>query len=142
MSSGEPWVRCCSRFMLSMKSLRKRYYCQPINLPSDFAEFLSNSICSFLQQEDGPEPKNDDGSNFQFLLVAPVVLFGKNAPPCSKGIMRIQPSTAKLTPKQKQSSAAVATQARTQENSEGSWAIFYQSRSSDCWPDLDHPSHS
>jgi hypothetical protein len=67
----------------------------------------------FLQQEDGPEPKNDDGSKFQFSAVAPVVLFGKNAPPPSKGIMRIQPSTAKLTPKQKRSFDAVAPRAHT-----------------------------
>jgi hypothetical protein len=67
----------------------------------------------FLQQEDGPEPRNDDGSNFQFLPVAPMVLFGKNAPPPSKGIMRIQPGTAKLTPKQKQTSNIVAPRAQT-----------------------------
>jgi hypothetical protein len=94
--------------MLSMKSLRKRYYCQPIILSSDFAEFLSDSIRSFLQHEDGPESKNDDGSDFQFLPVAPMVLFGKHVPPPSKGIMQIQPSTAKLTPKRKRPSDAVA----------------------------------
>jgi hypothetical protein len=66
-----------------------------------------------LQQEDGPEPRNDDGSNFQFLPVAPVVLFSKNAPPPSKGIMRIQPSTAKLTPKWKRSSDTVAPRTHT-----------------------------
>jgi hypothetical protein len=66
-----------------------------------------------LQQEDGPKPKNDDGSNFRFLPVAPIVLFGKNAPPPSKGIMRIQPSTAKLTPKWKRYSDAVAPRAHT-----------------------------
>jgi hypothetical protein len=64
-----------------------------------------------LQQEDGPEPKNDDGSIFQFLPIAPVVLFGKNEPPPSKSIMQIQPSTAKLTPKQRRSSDAVAPRA-------------------------------
>jgi hypothetical protein len=41
-----------------------------------------------LQQQDDPEPKNDDGSTFKFLPVAPVVLFGKNAPPLSKVIMQ------------------------------------------------------
>jgi hypothetical protein len=41
-----------------------------------------------------------------------VVLFGKNAPPPLKSIMQIQPSTAKLTPKPKRSSEAVAPQAR------------------------------
>jgi hypothetical protein len=66
-----------------------------------------------LQQEDGPEPKNDDRSNFRLLPVAPVVRFGKNAPPPSKGILRIQPSTAKLTPKRKRSSDAIASRAHT-----------------------------
>jgi hypothetical protein len=66
-----------------------------------------------LQQEDGSEAKNDDGSNFLILPVAPVVLFGKNAPPPAKGIMRIQPSTAKLTPKRKRSSDTVAPRAHT-----------------------------
>jgi hypothetical protein len=55
---------------------------------------------------------NDDGSPFRFSLIAPVVLFGKNAPPPSKSIMQIQPSTAKLTPKRKQSSEAAAPRAR------------------------------
>jgi hypothetical protein len=54
---------------------------------------------------------NDDGTPFCFLAVAPVVLFGKNAPPPSKSIMQIQPSTAKLTPKRKRSSEAVAPRA-------------------------------
>jgi hypothetical protein len=42
-----------------------------------------------------------------------VVLFGKNAPPPSKSIIQIQPSTAKLTPKQKRSSDVVAPRAHT-----------------------------
>jgi hypothetical protein len=66
----------------------------------------------FLQQEDGQEPTNDDGSPFCFLPIASVVLFGKNTPPPSKSIMQIQPSTAKLTPKRKQYSEAVAPRAR------------------------------
>jgi hypothetical protein len=66
----------------------------------------------FLQQEDGPEPTNDDGSPFRFSPIAPVVLFGKNAPPPSKSIMQIQPSTAKLTPKWKRSSETVAPRVR------------------------------
>jgi hypothetical protein len=40
-----------------------------------------------------------------------VVLFGKNAPSHSKSIMQIQPSTAKLTPKQRRSSDVVAPRA-------------------------------
>jgi hypothetical protein len=55
---------------------------------------------------------NDDGSPFCFLAVAPVVLFGKNAPPPSKSVMQIQPSTVKLTPKRKRLSEAVAPRAR------------------------------
>jgi hypothetical protein len=55
---------------------------------------------------------NDDGSPFCFLAIAPVVLFGKNAPPPSKSVMRIQPSTAKLTPKRKRLLEAVAPRAR------------------------------
>jgi hypothetical protein len=66
---------------------------------------------TLLQQEDGPEPKNNDGSNFQFSPIAPVVLFVKNAPPPSQSIMQIQPSTAKLTPKQRRSSDVVAPRA-------------------------------
>jgi hypothetical protein len=55
---------------------------------------------------------NDDGSPFCFLAVAPVVLFGKSAPPPSKSVMQIQPSTVKLTPKRKRLSEAVAPRAR------------------------------
>jgi hypothetical protein len=55
---------------------------------------------------------NEDGSPFCFLAIAPVVLFGKNAPPPSKSIMQIQPSTAKLTPKRKRLLEAVAPRAR------------------------------
>jgi hypothetical protein len=55
---------------------------------------------------------NDDGTPFCFLPVAPVVLFGKNAPPTSKSVMQIQPSTVKLTPKRKRLSEAVAPRAR------------------------------
>jgi hypothetical protein len=54
-----------------------------------------------LQQEDGLEPKNDDGSTFKFLLAAPVALFGKNAPPLSKVMMQVQPDSMKLASKQK-----------------------------------------
>jgi hypothetical protein len=66
-----------------------------------------------LQQEDGPEPKNDDGSTFTFLPVAPVVLFGKNAPPASKVIMQIQPDSAKSASKRKGASDIAAPQAQT-----------------------------
>jgi hypothetical protein len=65
-----------------------------------------------LQREDGPEPKNDDGSTFKFLPVAPVALFGKNAPPPSKVIMRIQPDSTKLASKRKRVSDAAAPRAQ------------------------------
>ncbi|XP_025815475.1 uncharacterized protein LOC112892550 [Panicum hallii] len=65
------------------------------------------------EQEDGPEPMNEDGSPFCFRAVAPVVLFGRNAPPPSKSVMQIQPSTVKLTPKRKRLSEAAAPRART-----------------------------
>jgi hypothetical protein len=67
----------------------------------------------YLQQEDGPEPKNDDGSTFKFLPVAPVILFGKNAPPPSKVIMRIQPDSAKSASKRKRASDNAAPRAQT-----------------------------
>jgi hypothetical protein len=104
MFSGEPWGRCCSRFMLSMKSLKKTYYHPPIISPFDFAESFFLIPFTLLQQEDGPEPKSNDGSNFQF---SPGSLWQKRTPP-SKSIMQIQPSTAKLTPKRRRSSDIVA----------------------------------
>jgi hypothetical protein len=66
-----------------------------------------------LQQEDGPETRNDDGSTFTFSPVAPMVLFGKNAPPPSKAIMRIQLGSTKSTPKRKRTSDIAAPQAQT-----------------------------
>jgi hypothetical protein len=74
---------------------------------------FSNSICFSLQQEDGPEPKNDDGSSFKFLPVAPVVLFDNNAPPLSKVIMQIQPYSAKSASKRKRASDIAAPRAQT-----------------------------
>jgi hypothetical protein len=65
-----------------------------------------------LQQEDGPEPKNDDGSTFKFLPVAPVVLFSKNAPPLSKVIMWIQHDSAKSASKRKRAFDVVAPRAQ------------------------------
>jgi hypothetical protein len=69
---------------------------------------FSNSVLFSLQQEDGPEPKNDDGSTFKFLPVAPVALFGKNVPPPSKVIMRIQPNSTKSASKRKRVSDIAA----------------------------------
>ncbi|XP_025825172.1 uncharacterized protein LOC112900532 [Panicum hallii] len=53
-------------------------------------------------KEDGPEPKNDNGSTFKFSRIVPMTLFGKNAPPPSKAIMQIKPGSAKLAFKRKQ----------------------------------------
>jgi hypothetical protein len=61
-----------------------------------------------LQQEDGPEPKNDDGSTFKFLPAAPVALFGKNAPPLSKVMMQIQSDSTKSASKRKRASDVAA----------------------------------
>jgi hypothetical protein len=54
-----------------------------------------------------------DISTFKFLPIAPVALFGKNAPPLSKVIMRIQPGSAKLASKQKRASDIAAPRAQT-----------------------------
>jgi hypothetical protein len=61
-----------------------------------------------MQQEDGPEPKNNDGSTFKFSAVAPMTLFSKNAPPLSKAIMQIQPGSAKPAFKRKRVSDIAA----------------------------------
>jgi hypothetical protein len=51
MSSGKPWGRCCSRFMLSMKPLRKRYYHQFNVFLLTSLDSFSNSICSFYSRK-------------------------------------------------------------------------------------------
>src|SRR3954464_1620332 len=48
-----------------------------------------------LQQQDGPEPTHSDGSPFEFLPPAPVVLFCKNSPPLKKVVMQNQPISHK-----------------------------------------------
>src|SRR3954469_16360946 len=68
--------------------------------------------CSIsLQQQDGPEPTNDDGSPFEFLPPAPVVLFCKNSPPLKKVIMQNQPTSSKSASKSGESSGPVAPRA-------------------------------
>jgi hypothetical protein len=61
---------------------------------------FSLNYLSLLQQQDGLEPEYDDLS-FPYLLVAPVILFCKNAPPMSKIILDSQPDSSKLASKQK-----------------------------------------
>ncbi|KAK1626861.1 hypothetical protein QYE76_001176 [Lolium multiflorum] len=51
------------------------------------------------QQQDGPEPTRDDGSPFEFLPPAPVVLFCKSSPPLKKVVMQSQPISPKSASK-------------------------------------------
>jgi hypothetical protein len=61
---------------------------------------FSLNYLSLLQQQDGPELEYDDLS-FSYLLVAPIVLFCKNAPPMSKIILDSQLDSSKSASKQK-----------------------------------------
>jgi hypothetical protein len=96
-----------------------------------------------MQQEDGPEPKNDNGSTFKFSRIVPMTLFGKNAPPPSKAIMQIKPGSAKLAFKRKQVSNVAAPPSPgegeeddCQEDSKGGRTIFCGMRSSEHQPGL------
>src|ERR1043165_3499738 len=60
---------------------------------------LSITCSISLQQQDGPEPTNDDGSPFEFFPPAPVVLFCKNSPPLKKVLMQKQPISPKSASK-------------------------------------------
>jgi hypothetical protein len=71
---------------------------------------FSLNCLSLLQQQDGPGPKHDDLS-FSYLLVAPVVLFCKNAPPMSKIILNRQPDSSKSASKRKRVPQAAAPRA-------------------------------
>src|SRR3954464_8423953 len=66
-----------------------------------------------LQQQDGPEPTNDDGSSFEFLPPAPVVLFCKNSPPLKKVVMQNQPILPKSAPKNQAASGSAASRVPT-----------------------------
>jgi hypothetical protein len=61
---------------------------------------FSLNCLSLLQQQDGPELEPDELS-FSYLLVAPIVLFCKNAPPMSKIILDRQPDCSKSAFKRK-----------------------------------------
>src|SRR3954465_5198043 len=65
-----------------------------------------------LQQQDGPEPTQDDGSPFEFLPPAPVVLFCKDSPPLKKVMMQSQPISPKSASKSKVSPGPAAPRAR------------------------------
>src|SRR3954463_2346602 len=66
-----------------------------------------------LQQQDGPEPTDSDGSPFEFFPPAPVVLFCKNSPPLKKVMMQSQPISPKSASKRKVSSGPAAPRAPT-----------------------------
>ncbi|KAK1646890.1 hypothetical protein QYE76_064695 [Lolium multiflorum] len=66
------------------------------------------------QEQDGPEPKQADGSPFTFLPPAPVVLFCRNSPSLKQVIMQGQPISPKSASKNKASSGPVAPRASTQ----------------------------
>ncbi|KAK1666344.1 hypothetical protein QYE76_054503 [Lolium multiflorum] len=66
------------------------------------------------QEQDGPEPKQADGSPFTFLPPAPVVLFCRNSPSLKQVIMQGQPISPKSASKNKASSGSVAPRASTQ----------------------------
>ncbi|KAK1602680.1 hypothetical protein QYE76_007857 [Lolium multiflorum] len=66
------------------------------------------------QEQDGPEPKQTDGSPFTFLPPAPVVLFCRNSPSLKQVIMQGQPISPKSASKNKASSGPVAPRASTQ----------------------------
>src|SRR3954462_13711973 len=65
-----------------------------------------------LQQQDGPEPTHSDGSPFEFLPPAPVVLFCKNSPPLKKVMMQSQPTSSKSASKSGVSPGPTAPRAR------------------------------
>src|SRR3954469_1035998 len=70
--------------------------------------------CSIsLQQQDGPEPTNDDGSPFEFLPPSPVVLFCKNSPPLKKVVMQNQPISQKSASKSQATSGSAASRVPT-----------------------------
>src|SRR3954471_8230557 len=70
--------------------------------------------CSIsLQQQDGPEPTNDDGSPFKFFPPAPVVLFCKNSPSLKKVVMQNQPISPKSASKSRATSEPAAPRVPT-----------------------------
>ncbi|KAK1697977.1 hypothetical protein QYE76_014674 [Lolium multiflorum] len=64
-------------------------------------------------EQDGPAPLQADGSPFEFLPPAPVVLFCQRSPPLKKVIMEGQPISPKSAPKNKASLESVAPRAST-----------------------------
>nr|XP_051197081.1 uncharacterized protein LOC127310442 [Lolium perenne] len=69
------------------------------------------AVARVSRQQDGPEPVHEDGSSFQFLPPAPVVLFCKGSPPLKKVVMQNQPIPPKSAPKSAASSGPTAPRA-------------------------------
>jgi hypothetical protein len=104
---------------------------------------FSLNCLSLLQQQDGPRPEHDDLS-FSYLLVAPVVLFCKNAPLMSKIILNHQPDSSKSASKRKRVPQAAAPpspgqgeEGYYQEGLEMGRTIFLGSRGFEHYPGLD-----
>jgi hypothetical protein len=106
---------------------------------------FSLNYLSLLQQQDGPRPEHDDLS-FSYLLVAPVVLFCKNAPPISKIILNCQPDSSKSASKRKQVPQVTAPpplspgqgeEGYYQEGPKRGRTIFFGSRGFEHYPGLD-----
>jgi hypothetical protein len=85
--SGRRWGLCSNRFMPSTRFLSQRYAPHLARYSFDFSAFTPSDFFAFLQAQDGLEPENDDDTPFEFAPTAPVVLFGKDAPPLAKAIL-------------------------------------------------------
>ena len=83
-----------------------------------FDHAISNLPLTFClnspQGPDSSEPEHEDGPSIELIPTAPVVLFGKNAPPLSKVLLQSQQSTSssKASTKRKEAPAADAPRAK------------------------------
>jgi hypothetical protein len=72
-----------------------------------------DNLLYLLQQQDGPEPTNEDGSSFEFFPPAPVVLFCKNSPPLKQVVMQNQPISPKSASKSQATAKSAASRVPT-----------------------------
>ena len=71
---------------------------------------LPLTFCLYSPQElDSPEPEHEDGSSIELVPTAPVVLFGKHAPPLSKVLLQGQQGKSSYKASAKRQKAPVAT---------------------------------
>ena len=79
-----------------------------------FSELLLTFCLNSPQEPDSPEPEHEDGPSIELVPTAPVVLFGKNAPPLSKVLLQSQQSksSSKASAKRKETPVADAPQAK------------------------------